>query len=260
MSHFTEGVLQAYLDEEVAADARAQVGAHVGGCAECAARLQELRDVNATLGSALAWLDREPLAEAALAELRLRTQQRDWHERIRSARWSWKRAAAIVVCTGALAAAAAPGSPVRAWLVDKWEALRQEPAVAGPGVKEAPVPVVTTPTAAQITPVSGRVRISLQGQPTGTPVHVVLVDAEKATIEASVAAGESPRYRIGAGWLEMVGGSAGEIRIALPRSLTGAPVEVDGRVYVSKQGNELRYTGPEAPAKTGAEVIFKPAH
>ena len=66
MSHFTEGVLQAYLDDEVAADARAQVGAHVSGCADCAERLQELRGLNQTLSSALGQLDGEPLGAEEL--------------------------------------------------------------------------------------------------------------------------------------------------------------------------------------------------
>lgn len=258
MSHFTEGVLQAYLDEEVVADARAQVSAHVSGCADCAVRLQELRGASASFATAMAALDREPIAQATLAELRLRAEQRSWRDRLRTARWPWTRAAIVVLSVAAVAAA--PGSPVRGWLVGAWAAITPEPAVPVATVKESPTPerVPDTPTGFQIAPASGRVRIMLQGQPDGTTVHVVLVDAEKASIEASTV-GDSPRHRKGSGWFELVGGGTGDIRISLPRSLTSATVEVDGRVFVSKQGDQLRYLGPTPPIKTGPELIFKPA-
>src|SRR5262245_21222872 len=123
MSHFTEGVLQTYLDEEVVAGARAQIVAHVSECADCAARLQDLRDSSALFSTALRTLDLEPLPMAALAELLVRAQQRVWRawvERVREVRRPLIRAAILIV---GVTVATVPGSPVRGWLVDAWNVL-----------------------------------------------------------------------------------------------------------------------------------------
>src|SRR5262245_49518483 len=159
MSHFTEGVLQAYLDEEVMADARAQVAAHVSECADCAARLQDLRDSSTLFTTAMRGLDVQPLPMAALAGLRVRGQQRDWVERMSGLRRPLVRAAILVV---SVAIATVPGSPVRGWLVDAWNALTrpEAPTVSVPA--PAPKPEPETKGGFAITPEEGRVRILLQ--------------------------------------------------------------------------------------------------
>jgi anti-sigma factor RsiW len=254
MSHFTEGVLQAYLDREVEAGAHAQVAAHVSECADCAARLQSLHEENVAFRQAVAALDVVPLPQAALAELRVRAQQQVWRERLRGAGRSWTRAAVLVVGVTAAAVAAVPGSPVREWLINTWRAIlaEEQPEPGGPetpSVREI-IPEVRTPMS--VTPVSGRVRIVLQSPAAGTRVHVQLVDDEKAWVEAATS-----QFRAGGGVLTAIG-ATGEVRIALPRDLNSASVEVDGRVYVLKEGETLRYMGPATAQQSDSGLTFRP--
>jgi hypothetical protein len=254
MSHFTEGALQAYLDEEVGADARAQLNAHMSECAECAARLQLARESNATFAQAISMLDLPAVPSVELANLRVRAQQQEWRERLRGASRRWSRAAILVVGISALAVAAVPGSPVREWLIGAWTAMTAPDVPARtPALEQAPESPAESPTLVNVTPVSGRVRIALQGPARGTRVHVALVDADKATVETVAS-----RFRHGTGFLE-VSEVTGEVHIALPRSVAAAYVEVDGRVYVVKEGNNLRYLGPSTADTGNAEVSFRPA-
>jgi anti-sigma factor RsiW len=255
MSHFTEGVLQSYLDEEVAADARAQFHAHMSECAECAARLQLLREANASFALAVSSLDLPAVPSVGIDELRTRARQQEWQERRRGASQRWSRAAIVVIGLSAVAAAAVPGSPFRDWLIGAWNALAEkEPEIPqAPAVQQEPEAPAESPTLANVTPVSGRVRIGLQGPARGTRVQVTLVDAERATVETA-----ATRFRSGPGWLEAVG-VTGEVRIALPRGLASAYVEVDGRVYVAKEGDNLRYMGPATADRSDSAVTFKPA-
>ncbi|MGH7468042.1 MAG: anti-sigma factor family protein [Longimicrobiales bacterium] len=256
MSHFTEGALQAYLDHEVVAGAHAQVAAHVSECADCAARLQSLHEQNSAFTQAMAALDVSPLPQAALAELRVRAEQQVWRERLRGAGRNWTRAAILVVGVTALAVATVPGSPVRAWLISAWRSVASEPEVTTPVPAPTPTPadrVTETPTPVQVIPVAGRVRIVLQSPAAGTRVHVQLVEGEKALVEIAA------KLRSGDGRLVAIGAS-GDVRIALPRRLTSASVEVDGRVYVLKEGDDLRYLGPTpADQKDSGILTFKPA-
>src|SRR5687768_1251990 len=253
MSHYTEGVLQAYLDGEVAADTRAGVDAHVAGCSACADRLQELRQLNGTFAAALQLIDVEAIPAAAYAQLEFRARNRRWTERFAGSRAALTRAAALVLGVTLVAAAAVPASPLRGWLVRVWnsiatsntESATQMP--AGPtAVPAAPSP----PNAFLFVPVDGRVRVTLTALASGTKVHVKLVDDERGKLESS-----GGRVITGTGRIELVGSDAGIVKISLPRGATEATVEVDGRVYVRKAGSELIFHGPNADALT-PEVIF----
>lgn len=252
MSHFTEGVLQAYLDDEVAADTRAQVAAHVSGCNACAARLQELRDLDTAFTAALQGVDVTPTPAGALAELRMRARRRPFASRWAASRTALARAAMLVLGITLVAAATVPGSPVRGWLAKVWSSVTADHEPVSPvTTQEAPAAPAEEPTRTGIAPDDqGRIRILLQSLATGSRVHVVLVDGERAAVEAT------GRFRTAAGLLEVTGGS-GEIRISLPRNVESATVEVDGRLYVTKEGADLRFLGPAADT-VGAELIFRP--
>jgi hypothetical protein len=255
MSHFPEGVLQAYLDDEVGADARAQVDAHVSACADCSTRLQDLRDLAALFASAVQTLDVRPIPAAALAELHVRAQQRSWRERLVGSRRALARAAMFVVGITAVAAAAVPGSPLRGWLIDTWEAIAGDQEVVAPPAQPEPAPEPAG-TAARASAANGRIRVLLRSPDPSSRVHVTLIDGERAVVEATGAAGAAPRTRTGSGWVELVGG-AGDIRISLPRAVPHATVEIDGRLYLAKEGNDLRVLGPTVDT-AGAELIFRP--
>jgi anti-sigma factor RsiW len=157
MSHFTEGVLQAYLDNEAAADARAQVDAHVAGCSACATRLQELRALNDTFAAAVGVIDTKVLTSGALAEVRARAAQQGWRERFASSRRTLRRAAILVLGLTAAAVATVPDRVPRLADQDLERAHGTQepappPAVVAPAVPEAP------PTGQRIEAFDGRIR------------------------------------------------------------------------------------------------------
>ena len=253
MSHYTEGVLQAYLDNEVAADTRAQIAAHVNGCVACAARLQELRELGLNFTAAVQGVDVAPIPSAALAELRVRAQRWSLTNQWAGSRKALLRAAMLVLGITAVAAATVPGSPIRGWLVQAWRSVRAEQAVETAPVtpQVVPSPVAEEPTPLRIAPENDRIRIRLQSPAEGTRIHVVLIDEDRAAVEAT-----GRRFRTQPGLMEITG-SSGNVRISLPRAVGEASVEVDGRLYVSKEGRDLRFHGPSADT-VGTELIFRP--
>jgi hypothetical protein len=242
MSHFTEGVLQAYLDDEVTADARAQVRAHVGACTACAARLQELREFSTTFANALQATDVSAIPAAALAELQMRANRHAWADRWARSRHALLRAALVVI---GITAVTAVGAQV-------WETL-QKRQVQPTQPAQAPVVEEVPPPRFAITPKDGRVRIILQGLNAGTNIHVLLTDEDKPAVYV---VGEK-KFRTAAGEIEVIGGS-GDVRVWLPRALVAASVEVDGRVFVTKDAGNLRVLGTTSE-RVGDELIFTPA-
>src|SRR5687768_14847335 len=138
MSHYTEGVLQAYLDGEVAGDARAAVSAHVADCSACSARLFELRDLAAAFSGALQIGDVPALPTAAIAALRRRKVRNPWAARFSGSPAALMRAAGLVLGISAVGAAAVPGSPVQEWLVRVWRGVTDQPEATQPVVTPAP--------------------------------------------------------------------------------------------------------------------------
>ena len=258
MSHFTEGVLQAYLDNEAAADARAQVDAHVAACSACAGRLQELRGLNDTFAVAVGVIDVPVLTQASLTEVRARAAQQSWRDRFTTSRRTLSRAAILVLGLTGVAAATVPGSPLRNWLAQSWSALTdsEKPAPPVPGATPV-VPEVPTTGAARIEAVDGRIRILLRSPAAETRIHVTLIEGTRALVETTGGAA-AKRIATGPGRLELIGTGAGDLRIALPREVPNASIEIDGKVYLTKEGDDLRYLGARADT-AGTELIFRPA-
>ena len=253
MSHFTEGVLQAYLDDEVAADARVQVHAHVSDCANCAARLQELRELNASFASAIGSLNTRTSTTVSLADLRKRAAKETWRDRWAGSRRYLTRAAVLIL---GVTVAAVPGSPVRAWLVETWNGLTQDEPAAVPEVQEPPLAPEPTPppTGFAVHPRAGAIQVILESLAPGTVVRVVLTDSNRAFVEAS-GGSATAKFRTSTGQAVITGGDQGEIRISVPRGVNGT-VELNGRPLVVKQGEELRFVGTGESQRVADGVGF----
>ena len=85
----------------------------------------------------------------------------------------------------------------------------------------------------------------------------MLIEGTRALVVATGGA-EAKRTASGNGWLELIGTGAGDLRISLPKAVPHASIEIDGKVYLTKEGDDLRYLGPMADT-SGAELIFRPA-
>jgi hypothetical protein len=232
MTHVEEGVLQAYLDAEVTAGARADIDKHLHSCSTCAAELERMRGA--------AQLFREVMHDGDVAVAMLPA-----HARFAAARRvarimpapkprrAFARAAMFIVGLGAVASAAVPGSPVRGWIND---ALMRVGLLAAPETAQIPPLPAPEPfmpqdavesTSLAIEAVGGRVRIVLKNVSDETAVEVRVVESDRALVEATGAAARA-RFRTGAGLLEIDGVHGGSVVVEIPRSVTNAVVTRDG--------------------------------
>jgi hypothetical protein len=251
MNHAAEGQLLAYLDREAAGEAAAEIEGHLAGCSECRAELERLGARCELVSSALHRLDLPAALTTEQAWWRVRAvaPRRPARGAGRFALRSLARAAAILlVLTGALAAI--PGSPVRQ-LIDRLLASDPAPAPAAeaPAVTppEAPTGAVPAPRAelpgVALVPTQGRVRILVWSAHPGATIRVNLTEGNRVSVEAGSDA-EDVRFRTGNGRIEVMNLGAAEAVITIPRSLPVASLDVDGRQWLFKDGDQLRLNGP----------------
>ncbi|HUF51469.1 MAG TPA: zf-HC2 domain-containing protein [Longimicrobiales bacterium] len=244
MSHAAEGSLQAYLDGEMDSAAASALSHHVASCTACAAELDGLRGLHGRAHGALAVLDAPPQTERAHALVTARTEQRRLVRRrlIGAGSFGLAKAAMLLIALAGASAAIIPGSPLRDALENAFAR------VFGP--REAPTtppaqePVVTAPVEVQdfrFAASDNRVRIVLRA-PTGTVlVRVRGTDETVARIETEQAATVSVVSAPGRAELRNVANAI--LTISIPRSVPNAAIEIDGVVYVSKQGGTLQRVG-----------------
>ncbi|MGQ0562264.1 MAG: anti-sigma factor family protein [Gemmatimonadota bacterium] len=238
MAHIDEGMLQAYLDREVGA--RADIDAHLSACAACAAELNRLRAAAQLFASAVRSADAPAPTFAAFTAVR-RTRTEAPPRRHVFARVPLARAALLLFGFAAIASAAIPGSPVRAWLSDALRSVgvlpdRPEPAM--PVLPDAPASADRAeqgsgPTALAIEPADGRIRIVLTGVAPEADVRVRLVEGDRALVQASGDAARA-RFRTGPGRIEVIGVGKGEVVVTVPLAASDARVEADGKVLFER--------------------------
>lgn len=235
MNHLDEGTLQAFLDDELDTRERADAAEHLMGCGACRAVHDELRDAKAHFSEAVAELDVEAPARAA--------------PRYRAAWWrggvgarSMLKAAGLILFLAAAASAAAPGSPVQAWIVS---VVRPEPAAQGPApvAVRPPAPVPPAPPAGlSILPRSGQVDVELSGLD-GTTIRLQEGTGEGVSVSAR-GAERDPVFRSSAGRIGVRDGVGGELLVELPPTLREGRLVVDGRVYAEVVDGELTVRVP----------------
>jgi anti-sigma factor RsiW len=237
-----EGALQALIDGELPPGERAPAEAHLAACAECAAAVRELRGVHERAGSLLALADAPaPVAQATMA-LRAR--------RLRAGRYAEARrtlARAALLLIGVVGVAmAVPGTGVHEWVATTilpGAKAPQAPTVrrAAPApAPQAAAPAEASPTGVSIRADGGAVHVVLTAISDKVEVHARLVDGDLAGVLARGPAAAVARFRTAPGRIEVVDAGAGVLEVRLPRAARAATVEVNGRVYVAKDGDELR--------------------
>lgn len=295
MAHMTESTLQAYLDRELRGEERHEAAAHLASCAWCADTLAALEHLNDRVASAFRELDasapEEPDTTAALEavlqeaarrathsvtaartsaegpetlasvstglDLRPhRTRREVWHGGTRSL---LLRAAILILGFAGLAAAAAPGSPVRDWIATVWSAsgaravaesepptqVVSEPPAAAPA---APAPGVAVPLE------DGRVRILFQGSGAQAWVRVRVVDDARAAVRFPFEAG-APRFATAPGLIRISGGGDVEFVVEIPRTALHASIEGDGRVLYARAGEDVHVFAPAVLGSNGEVVL-----
>lgn len=250
VTHLDEGALMALVDGELPPGDAAALEAHLEECAACRAAAQSLRAERKKLSDALRLLDREPPTE--LARQRLRRTRRSRSGIGRPLRW----AAVIVVGTATALAATVPGSPLREWIAaigDDAPAVvavdeRSEVAVETARAPAAPAGVFVVPR-------TGRMSVSFTGASEGLRIRLHVHDGEEVEVLTSRGA-EQARFHTAPDRIEVRDAGRGEASIEIPRGLAEFTLEVDGRVYMAKRGEDLRFPGP--PADTvGPAIVFE---
>ncbi|HYW06531.1 MAG TPA: hypothetical protein VE913_06230, partial [Longimicrobium sp.] len=227
--------------------------AHLAACAECVAAMGALRADLHTLSAALARADVTPPTAAARMSFRRRSASVEsrWTG---EARRALVRAAVLVLALGGVAAATTP--PVRRWVA---ETVNQPPTptVRAPAPRRAPPAPPEAPAVAgvSILPDDGAARVVLNGAARGLVVRTRLAAGDHVEVSA-IGAASAARFRTSPGRIEVVGAGPGEIHISLPRGARAAAVEVNGRVFVAKEGGRLRVLGPAATS-ADVETVFR---
>jgi anti-sigma factor RsiW len=251
-NHLGEGALQALLDGELSDFEGSQVRRHLAGCDACASSYEQMKEANAALTAALALLETPGRARPPL--VRPGKAARAW------GRSALPRAAAVLLVGFAAAASATiPGSPVREWLAARVEPPTLAVAVPDERSVQAEATALAVETAAEwgvsVEPAAGRVRVVLTDPSPELQVRALLASGSSAGVFAT---GDQAgtRFSTGAGTIEVIGAGAGEMRIEIPRSARSASIEVDGRTYLVKEGDQLRLA-IDPSSRADAEIVFR---
>ncbi|MFH1764785.1 MAG: anti-sigma factor [Gemmatimonadota bacterium] len=261
MGHPDEGLMQALLDGEVGGAEADALRAHLKGCLECRAGAEALEEASRKTTRALFLVDTEPRFEDARSRVLAKSRQRG-RKRPTAAgsSISLPRAASIALLLTGAVVTALPGSPVRRWMVQGWQALTesaqtdsglQEPGGAGRDQGALPSGGGIPETGASIPSSTEGVEIW---------IHSLLPEAELRVVwtngdEAWVHAGEGTRFNLVAGRLEAFS-PPGSVRVEIPRNLEQVTLWLNGSVLLGKSGGEVEIVGP-VQQRTPSEIIFE---
>lgn len=265
MGHPDKGDLLALLDGEIHGPGAREIQAHLERCPDCRAGLQALEVATKATAEALVLIDDEPhpgrvrdrltiQAEPATRAAKRPGSSPTWLP------WSLPKAASIALLLTGAVATALPGSPVRRWLVQGWEALagsggqtftqedqRSGIQDSGSDTQSGFVPE----TGVGITALSQGVEIAIRDLSSSAALRVVWTDGT----EAWVFAGEGTRFNRDEGLLEALS-PPGDIRLEIPRTLQRVVVRLDGSVLLRKVGDEVEILGP-VQERTPSEILFE---
>lgn len=254
MTHITEGVLQACLDDELPAEHRSRVERHLADCEECRARSNHLERVAAAFSRELQALDLQAPALNGPRPMPQRMGTRWWGSHLAGAPMTFLRAALIVLLLGGVAWGALPGTALRGWVTQLWRAgpelqTDSEAFASGAGAETAGGQLIS---GVSILPVDGEARVVIRDQAEGMKLLIRTVAGAQVTVQWT-GAGTDPRFRTATGRVEVVGGDSGEILIEAPRG-SRTLVEVSNQLIAIVEGGLVQPL--IAAERSGDDVIF----
>jgi len=272
MTNPDEGMLRAWLDGELTRAEANELEDRMDRDRDTRSALEEMRARETRASALLATLDVDEAAAAERVRAVLRGMQtvspRDPlrprpSERRRIAlggadpgaspsgwtRMSRLAQAAILVLlfAGAAAAAIAPGSPVRSWLVQ----------AMGPDPVEAPTPYVGSSGPGEaggliVSPGRSRFEIDLVAVPEGAEILITLVPGDTAAVYAPAGSEYEWDAEVGRARAEVGGGP---IHLEIPEAMD-FDLFVNDRVYLSQQGDRMEL--PVTPTdRSTTEIRFR---
>lgn len=245
-----EGLLQAYLDDELSKDDRILVESKLEADPLWAVALDELKDASSLLKRGLEAQDAVAPSHAPppwIGVLRGRA-------RSSPRRFPVGRAAAVAVLFAGAVASGLPGSPVREWFADQFAEQAGAPAaeVASADVATEPVPEGPDEVGVRVSTPGGSLDVSLPELPDGAELWVRLDDGR----EPGVYGPTGTRFRTRDGSVEVLQ-VTGTVRVDLPPTITRATISVGDEVYLIKDGTQIDARGP-VTSQDATEVRFAP--
>ena len=223
MVHPDEGQFQAFLDGELSLDRANVVERHLLRCPDCRERVAALQEAEAQVGQVLRLLDPATDMDSARWEARRRRAAR------RSVSYRKRLAAAAVafLFVGAGAAAAMPGSPVRAWIGGG------DPTPGAAVVHEA------RGAAVAIELVDGRARLELDR---GVRLELQAGTGDRLRVEAPA----HGAFDTGSGWVRLTGhGSEEPVRLELPGTAHAIDVRIGGDLRLEVEDGVVYLPGAD---------------
>jgi len=244
-----EGLLQAYLDDELAGEDRRLVESHLAADPGWAQALDELSEAAALLKRGLIAQDTSVPSDGPPPWIGVLNRGAQSAPR----RFPLGRAASLAALLAGAVATGLPGSPVRAWFADQFSPTL---AVSHPAPDLVSEPPVGDNDPAEVgvrvgTP-AGALRVVMPALPPGTELWVGL----DSDAEAGVFGPAGTRFRTRDGRVDVLN-PTGVIRVQLPATLGAATILVDDAVYLRKDGEVLEVTGPVS-ARSETEIRFGP--
>jgi hypothetical protein len=248
------------LDGELATSAVEEIRSHVQSCERCRSLVSALEGASVETATALRLLDVEPDLSAAKVSVRSKGEERPASDSFFHT-WSLPKAASIALLLTGAAVTALPGSPVRRWMAEGWQALTGSSELADhernpDAISEDPtisLPDQATPeTGAGISASAEAVEIWIHGLSQEADLRVLWTDGE----EAWVYAGEGTRYTSTASRLEAFD-PPGTVRVEIPRTVRRVVLGLDGEILLRKSGGELEILGP-VQERSPSEIRFEP--
>lgn len=233
MKHLDDGMLQAFLDDELRPGERVDAAEHLLGCRRCQIAKDELVRAHSVFSEAVSLLDVEPAGSPPAVAGR----------RLRLGGAAFVKAASLVLLLSAAASAAVPGSPVREWIE---RTVRSEPAAEEASTLEVetvdPGPAGPSAPAGVSLPARGGVDVVLSGL-RGSTIRLVETDGRNVAV-STLDAETDPAFRTSAGRIEVRDGVGGEVTVEMPRSLRTGRLVVDGELYAECESGALRVHVP----------------
>ena len=283
MSHLDDGRLRALMDEELGdADADA-VRLHLEDCDACRHRMVELEGRATLVAVALGHLDTAAPPAGARAAVLERIGSSPREERVGptrpvasvehaeskgragALRTPLARAAILVLFLGGGVVTALPASPVRGWIAAGWaratdlfDSQDEAGDPASPSEEATPPTpgggVATqsgTPAGVRLDATGEEISFVLRGIGAGTSIVVRLVPGG----EAGAFADDPATFRTAEGRIEVIG-ATDRIFVDLPQDAAAASIEVNGGIYLTKEGDRIEVTGP-IEARTTEEIHLR---
>jgi hypothetical protein len=265
ITHLTLDHLRAYAAGDLTPRRRARTASHLAGCSRCRELAAWCEAVQSAARNAAgipvpegAWeriASRLHAGEAVLlpaSDDAFSTAPRPWHRR------AWVRAAAVLLLFAGVASATVPGSPFRTWFAGSApEAAPSggEPTAPGGGERASALAVEEVPEAALLVPpVAGAVAITIERPDPSLRIRVRLSEGEEVEVQARGGAADA-RFRTAPGRLAIAEAGAGEVVLALPRTVGRVTLQVDGSSYLTAERGQLRVLLPVADT-AGSEIVL----